>query len=187
MEPNGNGTCTWNYEEAGEISLDELVGIKDYDSWKHGHREYDPETDEGVKFSWWNGINSTSANEERVRQASELFDKKYPTMPTVAELTNPPCDFDFGYFYKEWYRKDGYRGPCGPPSAKCKGGIWVLVKEFSVIGIIWFPYYELKLNPLTRAQELAGFATTASSSIRSGMFPSPLRPAMMTSSACCTS
>ncbi|CAE7253020.1 unnamed protein product [Symbiodinium sp. CCMP2592] len=110
VEPNGNGTCTWNYEEAGEISLDELVGIKDYDSWKHGHREYDPETDEGVKFSWWNGINSTSANEERVRQASELFDKKYPTMPTVAELTNPPCDFDFGYFYKEWYRKDGYSG-----------------------------------------------------------------------------
>jgi len=126
VDPNGNGTCTWNYEEAGEISLDELVGIKDYDSWKHGHREYDPETDEGVKFSWWNGINSTSANEERVRQASELFDKKYPTMPTVAELINPPCDFDFGYFYKEWYRKDGYSGPCGPPSAKCKGGIgWI--------------------------------------------------------------
>ena len=23
-----------------------------------------------------------------------------------AELENPPCDFDFGKFYKEWYRKD---------------------------------------------------------------------------------
>eukprot|EP00439_Symbiodinium_sp_Y106_P026482 s1976_g3.t1 len=126
VEPNGNGTCTWNYEEAGEVSLDELVGIKDYASWRHSHREYDPETDEGIKFSWWNGINSTTANEERVRQAAELFDRRYPSMPTVAELRNPPCDFDFGSFYKEWYRKDGYVGPCGPPNANCKGGIgWI--------------------------------------------------------------
>ncbi|CAE6914019.1 unnamed protein product [Symbiodinium natans] len=126
IEPNGNGTCTWNYEEAGEISLDELVGIKDYNAWRWGHREYDPETDEGVKFTWWNGINSTTANEARVKQAAELFDSKYPDMPTVAELTNPPCDFDFGHFYKQWYRKDGYSGPCGPPNAKCKGGMgWV--------------------------------------------------------------
>ncbi|CAE7333879.1 unnamed protein product [Symbiodinium microadriaticum] len=318
VEPNGNGTCTWNYEEAGEISLDELVGIKDYASWRHGHREYDPETDEGIKFSWWNGINSTAANEERVRQAAELFDRRNkfrrstaasfaarrliivsdhgsraafaaelaecaggdvntiltsaptassdgasaisstcvvtaggiepspsavmsgphlqsptpvckteayyfipnfvsaasdselasalfghspaspllrggsraalregnsdsPDNPTDspdnspdnrsddglglevgplrtvplkaflrghpgaepsrlapfaarkvfiyvdrAELANPPCDFDFGSFYKEWYRKDGYVGPCGPPNANCKGGIgWI--------------------------------------------------------------
>ncbi|CAE7449237.1 ENDOU, partial [Symbiodinium necroappetens] len=135
MEPNGNGTCTWNYEDAGEISLDELVGIKDYASWMHSHREYDPETDEGVKFGWWNGINSTTANQERVRQAAELFDRRYPYMPTVAELTNPPCDFNFGYFYKEWYRKDGYSGPCGPPNAHCKGGIW------------WIRHEGLRLHP----------------------------------------
>mmetsp|Transcript_678 Transcript_678/g.1607 ORF Transcript_678/g.1607 Transcript_678/m.1607 type:complete len:476 (+) Transcript_678:66-1493(+) len=138
MEPNGNGTCTWNYEDAGEISLDELVGIKDYDSWKHGHREYDPETDEGVKFGWWNGINSTTANQERVRQAAELFDRRYPYMPTVAELTNPPCDFDFGYFYKEWYRKDGYSGPCGPPNAHCKGGIWWIRHEGLTLHPKWY-------------------------------------------------
>jgi len=138
MEPNGNGTCTWNYEDAGEISLDELVGIKDYASWMHSRREYDPETDEGVKFGWWNGINSTTANQERVRQAAELFDRRYPYMPTVAELTNPPCDFDFGYFYKEWYRKDGYSGPCGPPNAHCKGGIWWIRHEGLTLHPKWY-------------------------------------------------
>lgn len=51
MVPNGNGTCTWNYEDAGEIDLNELVGIEDYESWRWGHREYDPETDKGIAFS----------------------------------------------------------------------------------------------------------------------------------------
>jgi len=114
------------------------VGIKDYASWRHSHREYDPETDEGIKFSWWNGINSTTANEERVRQAAELFDRRYPSMPTVAELRNPPCDFDFGSFYKEWYRKDGYVGPCGPPNANCKGGIGFIRHEGLSLHPKWY-------------------------------------------------
>ena len=42
MEPNGNGTCTWNYEEAGEISLDELVGIKDSLVRRVGNGGMDP-------------------------------------------------------------------------------------------------------------------------------------------------
>eukprot|EP00439_Symbiodinium_sp_Y106_P085168 s167_g27.t2 len=150
VEPNGNGTCTWNYEEAGEISLDELVGIKDYASWRHSHREYDPETDEGIKFRVKAravlhvhfGLVRTflvqNAKHERVRQAAELFDRRYPSMPTVAELRNPPCDFDFGSFYKEWYRKDGYVGPCGPPNANCKGGIGFIRHEGLSLHPKWY-------------------------------------------------
>lgn len=125
MEPNGNGTCTWNYENAGEIDIDELVGIKDYEAWsKAGHREYDPLTDQGVRFSWWDGLNDTKANDERVRQATELFEEKNPGY--VVDAYAPKCDFQFGPFYKEWYRKDGYSGPCGPPSAECLGSIaWI--------------------------------------------------------------
>eukprot|EP00440_Ansanella_granifera_P058743 gb/GFBE01063671.1/.p1 GENE.gb/GFBE01063671.1/~~gb/GFBE01063671.1/.p1 ORF type:complete len:294 (+),score=35.53 gb/GFBE01063671.1/:1-882(+) len=127
IEPTGNGTCTWNYEPAGEIDLNELVGIQDYDTWRYsGHREYDPELDKGIKFSWWNGINSTTANAERVKQAKELFDQKYPDSASVDSMAPPVCDFNFGQFYKEWYRKDGYSGPCGKASATCLGQIkWI--------------------------------------------------------------
>jgi len=126
IEPTGNGTCTWNYENAGEISIDELVGIKDYDSWRHSHREYNPLTDRGTGFSWWDGLNSTTANAERLSQAEALFDKRYPDSASQASMKPPPCDFKFGPYYRTWYRKDGYSGPCGTPSAKCKGSIaWI--------------------------------------------------------------
>eukprot|EP00434_Breviolum_minutum_P012692 symbB.v1.2.011190.t1/scaffold714.1/size170141/7 len=134
MVPNGNGTCTWNYEEAGEIDLNELVGIKDYNSWRWSHREYDPEEDKGISFSWWDGIDNVTANAERVRQAVKLFNTRYPDLPSVEDLQNPPCDFDFGLFYKEWYRKDGYHGgKCGAPNTKCKGSIsWIRNEGFKL-------------------------------------------------------
>ena len=82
-----------------------------------------------------NGEGRRGGGEEEAR-AAELW------LGSEAELRNPPCDFDFGSFYKEWYRKarpafqtsvrpsglgpdllpqDGYVGPCGPPNANCKG------------------------------------------------------------------
>ncbi|CAJ1343064.1 unnamed protein product [Effrenium voratum] len=138
VEPNGNGTCTWNYEEAGEISLDELVGIKDYSSWRWAHREYDPETDKGIAFSWWDGIDNATANQRRADEATKLFNSRYPDLPTAEELANPPCDFDFGSFYKEWYRKDGYTGPCGAASLKCQGSIAWMKNEGLRLHPTWY-------------------------------------------------
>merc|ERR1712176_267306 len=31
--PSGSGDCTWTYEDAGEISIDALVGISNYDEF----------------------------------------------------------------------------------------------------------------------------------------------------------
>eukprot|EP00931_Biecheleriopsis_adriatica_P019010 TRINITY_DN13096_c0_g1_i1.p1 TRINITY_DN13096_c0_g1~~TRINITY_DN13096_c0_g1_i1.p1 ORF type:complete len:479 (-),score=79.13 TRINITY_DN13096_c0_g1_i1:49-1485(-) len=125
VEPNGNGTCTWNYEHAGEISLDELTGIKRSEAVNLAVKEYDPITDEGSHFHWWDGINSTAKNEKRIQQAEALFAKKFPEM---SNLTEPACDFAFGPFYKLFYRKDGWSSsePCGKPSAECLSSMkWI--------------------------------------------------------------
>ncbi|CAK8997598.1 Uncharacterized protein SCF082_LOCUS5265 [Durusdinium trenchii] len=40
-EPDGKGDCTYHYEPAGQVTVDEVVGIKDYTSFmKTGGREY---------------------------------------------------------------------------------------------------------------------------------------------------
>eukprot|EP00931_Biecheleriopsis_adriatica_P072939 TRINITY_DN4731_c0_g1_i1.p1 TRINITY_DN4731_c0_g1~~TRINITY_DN4731_c0_g1_i1.p1 ORF type:complete len:585 (+),score=109.56 TRINITY_DN4731_c0_g1_i1:73-1827(+) len=142
VTPTGNGTCTWNYEPAGEIELDELVGIPDYSAFRSsGKREYDPITDMGKGFSWWNGINSTKANAERVKQAQALFEKKNPTDPALT--ATPKCDFNFGQYYKVWYRKSGYTGPCGKPSATCMGQIdWI-----KATGLKSHPSWYVPLTP----------------------------------------
>jgi len=117
VTPNGNGTCTWNYEPAGQIDIDELVG------YPSGKKEYDPETDRGTGCCWWDGLNMTAKNEERIRQAEELFAMKYPGTPSLSE---PSCDFNFRRFYNMWYHKDGEEAPCGEPSAECLESIeWI--------------------------------------------------------------
>lgn len=52
-EPSGTADCTYNFEDAGEISLDELEGIEgDYHAWiKSGKREYDRSLDRFRAFS----------------------------------------------------------------------------------------------------------------------------------------
>lgn len=149
--PNGNGTCTWNYEEAGEIDLNELVGIEDYNMWRWSHREYNPETDKGIAFSWWDGIDNQTANAKRVEQAAKLFNTRYPDLPSVEDLQNPPCDFDFSLFYKQWYRKDGYSGgKCGPPNGVCKGSIsWIRNEGFKL-----HPTWYVPLNPSASDTEI---------------------------------
>lgn len=121
VEPNGNGTCTWNYEMAGEITINELTGFNG------GGREYDPFTDKGVGFSWWDGIDDKAANAERVAAASKLFAAKYPDEPSDEDLPAPPCDFKYNAFYREWYYRPVSGEACTryKPGSKClKSAQW---------------------------------------------------------------
>jgi hypothetical protein len=109
-KPNGNGTCTFTFEEAGEINLDELVGIKE----KFGtHTNFcNHHCVEYVKYGGWKdkdkgkcGINFFDGRHDlekckaREKAVDDFFKKKYPNMPTDAQLPPPPCDFDPKKFY----------------------------------------------------------------------------------------
>mmetsp|Transcript_36701 Transcript_36701/g.114228 ORF Transcript_36701/g.114228 Transcript_36701/m.114228 type:complete len:464 (+) Transcript_36701:3-1394(+) len=100
--PTGAGTCTYALSKAGEISLDELEGIDDYRSFKEdGGEEYNKTTDEGVNMTFWNEINNTQRNAERVKMANDLFKEKYPHLPSDEDLPPPPCDFDKAKFFPD--------------------------------------------------------------------------------------
>lgn len=127
--PNGNGTCTWNYEEAGEITIDELVGIQDYNAFQNSNkREYDPYGDRGYNFWWWDNINSPNRSAERVTSARKLFEAKYPDLETEEQLGEPPCDFKYNAFYREWFLRDvDASAPCVSykPGSECfKSALW---------------------------------------------------------------
>lgn len=90
--PNGSNSCTWWAEEAGEIFLDELVGIPDYKTFcSAGNYEYDLATDSGVgPVSFWDSRLDAASCAYRDRKMHKLFQEKYPSMP--ASLAYSPCD-----------------------------------------------------------------------------------------------
>ncbi|CAE7261039.1 unnamed protein product [Symbiodinium pilosum] len=79
-EVTGARDCTYKIEEAGEIQLDELSGIKNYNDVceSTGVREYDEATDKGTGTSFWNGKADPKKGAERVKFISELFAKRFP-------------------------------------------------------------------------------------------------------------
>merc|ERR1712113_814269 len=86
--PNGHHTCTWSLEHAGEINLDELVGIKNRMDFCHsGKKEYDRDTDRGVGVSFWDHRSDFSACARRTEAVRRLFRQKYPNSP--AHLFEP--------------------------------------------------------------------------------------------------
>lgn len=92
QHPNGSESCTWWADEAGEVFLDELEGIPDYESFcVAGNYEYDLATDTGVgPVSFWDSRLDAASCDYRVNAAHKLFQKKYPSMP--ASLAYQPCD-----------------------------------------------------------------------------------------------
>lgn len=102
--PTGEGTCTYQYEDAGEIDINELVGITP--KWKNRAEFCTQCKSEGTEHSrggcglnfWGNGIWDREANHKQVRLALELFEKKYPGSTKDSGLTAAPCDFDNGRF-----------------------------------------------------------------------------------------
>merc|ERR1712232_593426 len=106
----GQGNCTFNFEEAGVLMLDELVGIhptyadrKEFCSkcsteggphWKGGC---------GLDF-WGKDIWDKTANAQRVQKTLDAFHAKYPGMPKETDIPPPKCDFDkrkYG-FREDW-------------------------------------------------------------------------------------
>jgi len=113
----GEPDCTYAYEEAGEIFLNDLVGIDDYNEfWNTSYtkcarekaegklprdhecrhqKEYDPRTDKGVGTDFWNGKLDTDKCTERMDKARKLFKEKFPEFPE--HLDEPACEFDMYY------------------------------------------------------------------------------------------
>lgn len=97
----GSHTCTYFPAPAGEISLDELEGIKDYHRWwlhtnattgdqlPSGNVEYDFKLDAGIGTDFWDGRHSKENCTKRMEAVEKLFKKKYPQLP--ASLPEPPC------------------------------------------------------------------------------------------------
>lgn len=97
--PDGMWNCTYQLEKVGEITIDSLEGIQDYQSFiLEGGREYNPETDKGVHTSFWNGLQDDAACARRVQVVEQKFKEKYPDQP---ELVAPPCDFNRRVFFPD--------------------------------------------------------------------------------------
>jgi len=85
-----DGTCTYQVEPAGEISLDELTGIHNYAAFvKAGGVEYDHKRDAGKHAHFWNGKLDRDQCTWRMQQVLKLFSKKYPQFPE--SFPAPPC------------------------------------------------------------------------------------------------
>merc|ERR1712176_1728027 len=66
-KPNGQHSCTWSLEHAGEINLDELVGIHDRLAFCHsGKKEYSRDTDTGIGNHFWDHRSDAAACAERM-------------------------------------------------------------------------------------------------------------------------
>lgn len=100
--PTGQGNCTWTYEDAGEITIDELSGIRNYTEFvDSGRKEYMRGPDRGKGWTWWDSKRDELANEWRIMLAQELFAKKYPDSTPESELPEPECDFNQRKFYED--------------------------------------------------------------------------------------
>jgi len=105
-EPTGQGNCTYSYESAGEISIDDLEGIDSFENFSAaGGWEYNNHTDRGVHMTFWDDKYNQTACESRLAVARDLFRQQYPADPDYAELPDPPCDFSYYAFYEGDYPK----------------------------------------------------------------------------------
>jgi len=97
--PTGSYDCTYTLEKVGEITINELEGISDYDKFvAGGGREYDPKTDKGVHMTFWDGLQDEAACARRVAAAENLFKQKYPKLP---DLPGAKCDFNRFKFFPD--------------------------------------------------------------------------------------
>merc|ERR1712079_936503 len=62
LDPDGTKNCTWTAKYAGEIRLDELSGITDYESF-------------------WNMRRDPVKCRERVARVEQMFKSRYPSWP----------------------------------------------------------------------------------------------------------
>jgi len=91
-EVTGARNCTYHMERAGEIRLDDLSGLTDYNQvcQETGVREYDVDSGVGIGTKFWNGKTDAAAGARRMEIVKALFAQTYPSMP--ADLEDPVCD-----------------------------------------------------------------------------------------------
>mmetsp|Transcript_100502 Transcript_100502/g.251922 ORF Transcript_100502/g.251922 Transcript_100502/m.251922 type:complete len:517 (-) Transcript_100502:319-1869(-) len=96
----GAHDCTYWAEFAGQIMLDDLEGVGDYNTWwitkdsKGGtvpneNIEYSPHLDRGIGMTFWDNGHSVEAGRKRMDAVVKLFKEKFPAMPE--RLPEPPC------------------------------------------------------------------------------------------------
>eukprot|EP00927_Polykrikos_kofoidii_P062562 TRINITY_DN57374_c0_g1_i1.p1 TRINITY_DN57374_c0_g1~~TRINITY_DN57374_c0_g1_i1.p1 ORF type:complete len:548 (-),score=65.46 TRINITY_DN57374_c0_g1_i1:257-1900(-) len=96
--PDGRGNCTYSAEDAGEIDIDELVGItpkwKDRaDFVRSGGFEGSPNGGDR-RLDFWGHITDATRNARRTSMALDAFHRKYPSMPRHDQMLPPKCDFN---------------------------------------------------------------------------------------------
>eukprot|EP00930_Biecheleria_cincta_P074970 TRINITY_DN6216_c0_g1_i2.p1 TRINITY_DN6216_c0_g1~~TRINITY_DN6216_c0_g1_i2.p1 ORF type:complete len:639 (+),score=103.57 TRINITY_DN6216_c0_g1_i2:29-1945(+) len=94
-----SSSCTYFYEKVGELSIDELEGLKEggfHEFVDSGGVEYDRGTDRGTHMSFWDFKNESYFCQKRIDHANSLFASKYPHLP---HHQDPDCNFDMFKFY----------------------------------------------------------------------------------------
>jgi len=137
--PTGQGNCTWTYENAGEVTVDELVGIRNYTKFlASGRKEYQRWADRGLGWTWWDSKKDVLANEWRIQLAKEAFERKYPNSTREDELPAPECDFNFAKFYDH----RAYDPPdckTAQPGEKCYSDVTWAMKDGIHRHPEWYP------------------------------------------------
>jgi len=153
--PTGQGNCTWTYEDAGEITIDELTDIRNYTAFlDSGRQEYMRWADRGKGWTWWDSKRDELANEWRLMLAEELFAKKYPNSTPASEIPDPTCDFNMHRFYQD---KGYYAGPAechtAEPGEKCYKDVRWAMGE----GIYTNPEWYKGLTPASTFEEFQAY------------------------------
>jgi hypothetical protein len=96
----GESDCTYYTKWAGQIHLNELIGIpvgyQVYQSfWQSGNEEYSVALDrgncqEGYNCTFWNGRNDQAQCAQRQQAIKDMFDAKFPFYPSSDELGDAP-------------------------------------------------------------------------------------------------
>jgi hypothetical protein len=118
--PTGEPNCTWTYEPAGEVNIDELVGITP--KWKSHqdfcqqgcieYRKYGYKLHHGICIDWWDFKEDPKRNKRRMELTDKMFMEKYPFLPGNDDLL-AKCDFDSHAYYghleqSHTWKKMGY-------------------------------------------------------------------------------
>jgi hypothetical protein len=93
----GARNCTWSYQDAGEISLEEVEATATASSDMPGANCCN-----GKCTSFWDDPFSIERSAWRAQQAMSVFQSRYPAIPR--ELPPGACDFQ----WKSWYAEDGW-------------------------------------------------------------------------------
>jgi len=76
--------CVYQVEHAGEIRLDELEGIEDYDAFcQAGNLEYSKADDKGWNLHFWDGKTDLAKCRWRYNMIMRAFRNQYPNMTDV--------------------------------------------------------------------------------------------------------